>query len=77
MLSPADFPELGIEPGSPALQADSLSTELSWKLREIELKPGHKYLQVLNMFRYDFLYFLIHSEMIKACAPLREILNVS
>ena len=30
-LSPADLPDPGIEPGSPALQADSLATELSGK----------------------------------------------
>ena len=29
--SPGDLPELGIEPGSPALQADSLLTELPGK----------------------------------------------
>ena len=29
--SPADLPDLGIEPGSPALQTDSLPTELSGK----------------------------------------------
>ena len=29
--SPADLPDLGIEPGSPALQADSSPTELSGK----------------------------------------------
>ena len=29
--SPADLPNPGIEPGSPALQADSLPTELSGK----------------------------------------------
>ena len=29
--SPGDLPYPGIEPGSPALQADSLSTELSGK----------------------------------------------
>ena len=28
---PGDLPDPGIEPGSPALQADSLPTELSWK----------------------------------------------
>ena len=28
---PVDFPDLGIEPWSLALQADSLPTELSWK----------------------------------------------
>ena len=31
MSSPADLPDPGIEPGSPALQADSLPTELSGK----------------------------------------------
>ena len=30
--SPGDLPDLGIEPGSPALQADSLPTELQGKL---------------------------------------------
>ena len=30
--SPADLPDPGIEPESPALQADSLPTELSGKL---------------------------------------------
>ena len=38
--SPGDLPDTGIEPGSPALQADSLSTELRGKppLR----RPGAK-----------------------------------
>ena len=31
--SPGDLPNLGIEPGSPALQADSLPTEISGKPR--------------------------------------------
>ena len=31
MLSPADLPDLGIKPRSPALQVDSLPTELSGK----------------------------------------------
>ena len=31
MSSPADLPDPGIEMGSPALQAYSLPTELSWK----------------------------------------------
>ena len=31
ILSPGDLPNPGIEPGSPALQADSLPTELSGK----------------------------------------------
>ena len=32
-LTPEDFPDPGIEPGSPAFQADSLPSELPWKLR--------------------------------------------
>ena len=31
-LSPGDLPNPGIEPGSPALQTDSLPTEVSGKL---------------------------------------------
>ena len=36
--SPGDLPDQGIEPGSPALQADSLQTELQ----------GNVYLKVQN-----------------------------
>ena len=35
--SPGDLPGSGIEPGSPALQADSLPTELSGKPPQIRL----------------------------------------
>ena len=35
--SPGDLPDPGIEPGSPALQADSLPSEPPWKHRD-ELK---------------------------------------
>ena len=45
--SPADLPDPGIEPGSPALQADSLPTKLLGK-------PGSGYIQ------YPFLSFLTH-----------------
>ena len=31
MPSPGDLPDAGVDPGSPALQADSLPTELSGK----------------------------------------------
>ena len=37
--SPADLPDLGIKPGSPALQADSLATELSGQPNK---KEGHR-----------------------------------
>ena len=38
--SSVDLPDPGIKPGSPALQADSLPTELSGKSNN--LKPSHK-----------------------------------
>ena len=31
--SPGDLPDLGIEPGSPALQADALTSKPPWKLQ--------------------------------------------
>ena len=34
--SPGDLPDPGIEPGSPALQADSLPAELSGKLERLK-----------------------------------------
>ena len=34
--SPGNLPNPGIEPGSPALQADSLPTELQGKLKTLE-----------------------------------------
>ena len=45
MSSPLDFPDPGIEWGSPILQADTLPTELSGKPLGLcpgldELKPG-------------------------------------
>ena len=36
-FSPGDFPDLGIEPRSPALQADSLPAELPEKLNTYRL----------------------------------------
>ena len=42
--SPADLPDPGIEPGSPALQVDSLPTELSGK-------PSNK---LFNIFKTQF-----------------------
>ena len=38
--SPADLADPGIELGSPALQADSLPTELSGKLRDVFKTPS-------------------------------------
>ena len=37
ILSPADLPNPGIEPGSPAFQANSLPTELSGKPLEVKI----------------------------------------
>ena len=45
--SPGDLPNSGIEPGSPALQADSLPTELSGVLK------------VLFFFSHLFLFLLV------------------
>ena len=36
--SPGDLPDIGIEPGSPALQADSLPTELVTKTKYLHTK---------------------------------------
>ena len=36
-LSPGDLPDPGIEPGSPALQADSLPPELQGKTEELNM----------------------------------------
>ena len=41
--SPGDLPDPGIEPGSPALQADSLPTELPGKPRGYRGKLKNKY----------------------------------
>ena len=38
--SPGDLPNPGIEPGSPALQADSLLTELQGKPTQVRLAPN-------------------------------------
>ena len=38
--SPEDLPDPGIEPRSPALQADSLPTELPGKLLRLQYKAG-------------------------------------
>ena len=40
--SPGDLPDPGIEPGSPALQADSLPTELQGNEMELQTYGGKK-----------------------------------
>ena len=56
--SPADFPDPGIELGSPALQADSLPIELSGKLiRNIwDLNPDKLNLVARDYLLYSFLF---------------------
>ena len=41
-VSPADLPNTGMEPGSPALQEDSLPTELSGGLNSVEKDKEEK-----------------------------------
>ena len=48
-LSPGDLPKPGIEPGSPALQADSLPTELSGK-------PRYTLLNIKRIINKDLLF---------------------
>ena len=45
--SPGDLPDQGIEPGSPALQADSLPTELQGK--PTSLPTSNAYQQMLDI----------------------------
>ena len=56
--SPGDLPDPGIEPTSPALQADSLPTELQGKLKwSISFKQ--KFFKKYNESQYNELYFYI------------------
>ena len=52
--SPGDLPDPGIEPGSPALQADSLQTELLWK-------PCSLYGLAKSLF--DFFYTILQKNL--------------
>ena len=45
--SPGDLPDLGIEPGPPALQGDSLPTELSGKPKTLKNQHSSDYIAVL------------------------------
>ena len=58
MLSPADFPNSGIEPGSPVLQGDTLLIELSGK-------PLFKKPQLIPYYKvHVLLYSIVHVSMI-------------
>ena len=60
MPSPADIPNPGIEPGSPALQADSLPTELLGK-------PFHFHFQPKNTGKWKLCFpFLTLNEAVEA-----------
>ena len=48
ILSPGDHPDLGIEPGSPTLQADSLPSELPGKPLRMDKKNAYDYFQQLQ-----------------------------
>ena len=52
--SPRDLPDPGIEPGSPALQADALTSEPSEKPRSVVKYLQHFYLSV---FKAEFSFF--------------------
>ena len=59
--SPVDLPNLGIKPGSPALQADSLPTELPGKpskLKDKIISSSQK--GVSPLLCKDFFFFLAH-----------------
>ena len=51
MPSPADLPNSGIEPGSPALQVDSLPAELPGK----PITDEPKYFHIFQPFRFSLL----------------------
>ena len=62
--SPGNLPNPGIKPGFPALQADSLTTELPWKLTK-----DTQYITIKNS-RNKKLY-RIHSSIIRQWLPIR------
>ena len=49
--SPGDLPHPGIEPGPPALQADSLPTELTWHMRQRQIPLTRKLMRALPTYR--------------------------
>ena len=49
--SPGDLPNSGIEPGSPALQADSLPSEPPGKTQKL-----FQYIMCINSFNLQFIY---------------------
>ena len=58
MPSLVDLPDPGIEPGSPALQEDSLPTEISGKPNERD---------IVNQIYFKKAIFLIKKTLFKAC----------
>ena len=53
--SPGDLPNLGIEPGSPALQANSLPIELPGKYQKVKNLPAMQKTWVQPLGREDLL----------------------
>ena len=58
--SPVDLPDLGIKPGSPALQADSLPTELPGKPSKLKDKIISSSQKGVSPLLYKDFFFLAH-----------------
>ena len=61
--SPADLPDPGIEPGSPALQADSLPTELWGKLFKTTQMPASWWVDKYELYPYNGILFSNEKEL--------------
>ena len=75
---PADLPDLGVEPGSPALQADALLTELPGKTLGI----SHFLEEISNLshsivFRYFFALVTEEGCLISPCYSLELCIQMS
>ena len=63
-LSPGDLPNLGIEPRSPALQEDSLPTELSGKPQYFLIIIDAKYLTQCEQIKRQYIKWIIHYDKV-------------
>ena len=61
--SPGDLPNLGIEPTSPALKADSLPSELPGKLVSSVQSLSH--VQLCNPMDYSMQGFSVHQQLLE------------
>ena len=69
--SPRDLPDSGIEPGSPALQADSLLSEppgKSFKLVQLQLISGSRNMMFRKRSQYSWIvipcFFFLNNELL-------------